>query len=190
MLINGVNYLLLKRRGCNYRDCETVAKSDVGNYRVYVRFTDKNGIDVCGDLSKGYVYDTSKRKPRIVNDVALNTDLQFENERGCWQYHPATNPKEYTYNLADILKFINSIAKEHYDAIKWYEELEVIQPRGKNFTPASLIHEWAKRNHVETYSNYGTIKVKLYTGTYKYMAYSIAHISDTMEKVTVILEEA
>lgn len=122
MKINGINYLLLQRHGCNYfKNDEICTRSDVGNYRVFVSFTDKNGVKVCGDLMRGYTYDTTSKKPRVTSDIALCTDLQYEDERGAWVYRPAVDPRAYTYNLSDILAFVNAISVEHYDAIKWEE---------------------------------------------------------------------
>lgn len=192
MKINGINYLLLERRGCNYFPGDGFAKkSDVGNYRVFVRFTDKSGVDVCGDFQSGYVYDHSKKKPVIVNDNVLSANLQFENERGCFGYRPSEDPRKYTYNIADILSFVNSISQEHYDAIKWIEEIDVTIPAGSNFTPSGLIYKWAKENRVEVENTrYFEQIVKLYTGNYKYLAYSVTNVDQSVDKVTIILEEA
>lgn len=186
-----INYLHSVRRGCMFLG-EDKGKSDVGNYRIFVEFTDKNGVEVCGDLSKGNRYDYSKKSCPIVTDVALHTDLQYEDFRGCWQYKPAVDPRAYTYNIADILSFINAIANEHYDAIKWIEKIEVVVDKGSNWTPAGLIREWAKRNRVTAEnSRYGELVVKLYTGNYKYMSYKIEPLQydHTKERVTITLEE-
>jgi hypothetical protein len=186
------NYLHLNRRGCMFYG-EDKNKSDVGNYRVFVRFIDKAGTEVCGDLSKGNVYDYSFKTPRLVNDVAMNTDLQWEDFRGCWQYRAAVDPRGYSYTISGILAFINAIAADHYDDIKWVQEIETVIDKGANFTPASLIKDWANKNCVKfENSRYGETVVKLYTGDYKYMSYRIEQLKHdhTKEKVIITLEEA
>lgn len=189
MVINGKNYLPMRRRGCNYTDAEFLARADVGNYRVFVRFTDKNGVEVCGDFGRTYAYDLSKEKPRIVADNVLYSDLQYTDERGTWAYRPRVDAKAYTYNVADILRYINALSAEHYDAIKWVEEFEIVHPAGENFTPSSLIYQWAKAHKLPTGNTLDGIRVKLYTGEYKYMAYHVQPQADGNEKITVVLEE-
>jgi len=47
MLINGKNYLLIRRMGCKYRKDDSISLfSDVGSHRVRVEFVDRNGISV------------------------------------------------------------------------------------------------------------------------------------------------
>lgn len=191
MIINGINYLLLERRGCNYFPNDEIAtRSDVGNYRVFVEFTDKNGVKVCGDLGRCYAYDTTEKKPRITSDITLYSDFQFEDERGAWRYNPAVDPKAYTYNIADILDFINAISAEHYDAIKWIETVEFEQERGANFTPACKIHEYANQNRMKTSNQYGTIILHLSTRDYKYLSYQINPLANGKEKLIITLEFA
>ena len=100
MLINGKNYLFLRRMGCNYRKDDSItAFSDVGNHRVRVQFVDKNGVEVLGDLSHGYKWDTSKKKPAMTSFVTILTDLQYEDEKGTWRYHPSVR---YVYRGLQI----------------------------------------------------------------------------------------
>lgn len=189
MKINGTNYLLLERRGCDYLPGDEIAtRSDVGNYRVFVRFTDKNGVEVCGDFGRGNVYDTTKEKLKVVNDIALYSDLQYEDERGAWRYTPAVDTKAYTYNLSDILSFVNAIAAERYDAIKWVEHIEVMQEEGANFTPAGKIKEYAEQNRMEISERYGNTILHTSTGDYKYLSYRIEPKQNGKEKVTITLE--
>ncbi len=67
----------------------------------------------------------------------------------------------------------------------------VIRPAGKNFTPASLIYQWAKAHNLPTENTLDGIRIKLEgIGIFKYMAYHIQPMSDGNEKITVFLEEA
>lgn len=191
MLINGKNYLFLRRMGCEYRKDDSItAFSDVGNHRVRVQFVDKNGVEILGDLSHGHKWDTSKKNPVMTSFVSLITDLQYEDEKGTWRYHPAVSSDNYTYNVADILAFINSISAEHYDAVKWVETIEVIQEAGKNFTPAGKICEYAKANRLEAVHKFDYVVLRMYTGDYKYLCFSIKPTGDGKEIVTLTLEAA
>lgn len=187
-----INYLCMIRRGCMFTAADS-GKSDIGNYRVFTRFIDKDGVEVCGDFSRGNVYDFSRKTPKLVNEWALATDLQHEDFRGCWQYRPAVDNRGYSYTKSDILAFVNKIANNNFDEIKWIEQIEVIIDKGANFTPAGLIRDWAKRNRIN-YENtrYGDTVLKLYTGNYKYMSYQIEDIphDHSKEKVIITLEEA
>ena len=189
MKINGKNYLLLRRRGCNFMENDPIArKSDVGNYRVFVRFTDKNGVEVCGDFGRGYAYDLTKKKPVIIDDNVLSADLQYEDERGAWVYRPDVNNKDYPFTLSGILAFVNAISAEHYDGVKFIEEIETTIPAGSNFTPAGQMHQWAKASNVAEETRYMETVLKLFTGDYKYLSYKVAPFRDGLEKVTITLE--
>lgn len=189
MLINGKNYLFLRRMGCEYRKNDSItAFSDVGNHRVRVQFVDKYGVEVLGDLSHSYKWDTSKKKPVMTSFVSLLADLQYEDEKGTWRYYPAVRSDNYTYNVSDILAFINSISAEHYDAVKWVETIEVSQEAGKNFTPAANICEYARANRLETVNTLDYTALRMYTGVYKYLCYSIKPTGDGKEIVTLTLE--
>lgn len=191
MLINGKNYLFLRRMGCEYRKGDDItAFSDVGNHRVRVQFMDKNGVEVLGDLSHGCKWDTSKKKPVMTSFVSLLSDLQYEDEKGTWRYYPAVRSNNYTYNVADILAFVNAISAEHYDDVKWVETIDVIQDAGKNFTPATKICEYAKVHKLETVNTLDYTALRLYTGDYKYLCYSIKPTDDGKEIVTLTLELA
>ena len=79
----------------------------------------------------------------------------------------------FDYSQKDILQAVNYISSEHYDAIKFVEKLPIMDAHA-NFTPARIMHDYAKTARRECYTDaYGTTLLNLYTGTYKYMAYSI-----------------
>lgn len=189
MKINGKNYLLLRRRGCNFMENDPIArKSDVGNYRVFVQFTDKNGVEVCGDFGRGYVYDMTRKKPVITNDNALALDLQYENENGAFVYRPDVDYKAYDFTLSDILAFVNAVSAEHYDGIKFIETICTEVPAGSNFTPAGLMHQWAKASNVAVESRCSETVLKLFTGDYKYLSYMVVPSGGDMDSVSIILE--
>ncbi len=197
MTINGTNYLLLKGRGCpSFETDERAKASDVGNYRVFVRFTDKAGVDVYGDFLMGnrrrYTDKTGKllKKPVTISTTGIFSSLCYENERGCFGYRPDLNLSAYSYTISDILAIVNAISAEHYDAIKWVESFDFVQPAGANFTPANQIVEWAKKNWLEVFNVYGEMVVKFYTGQFKYLCYQVKPLDSEKEKVTIILEAA
>lgn len=185
------HFLLLERRGCDFWEKDDIcSRSDVGNHRVFVKFTDKNGVDVCGDLMHGPVYDHTGKKPRIIKDNALFTDFQYEDDNGAWCYHPAVDAKTFTFNFSDILVFMDAISSEHYDAIKFAKRIEICQPTGANFTPSSLIYKYAKESRLETSYYYDAIILHTYNHKYKYHSCEkIEPLSNGMEKVTLLLEE-
>lgn len=185
MNINGTNYLLLERRGCEFFKCDTInQRSDVGNYRVYAEFTDKEGRKVFGDMMRANVYDHTKKGNPLVYDAGLFADFQVSH----YVYSPSADPRSYNYTQADILRFVNKIADEHFDEIKWVHRFEVKLDKGANFTPATLIHNYAKANCLETNNVYGEVRIKMYTGEYKYLCYHIDTSPDNYDKVTVVME--
>lgn len=189
MKINGKNYLLLRRRGCNFMENDPIArKSDVGNYRVFVQFTDKHGVEVCGDFGRGYVYDMTKKKPVVTDDNVLSADLQYENEQGAFVYRPDVSSKNYPFTLSGILAFVNAVSAEHYDGIKFIETICTEVPSGSNFTPAGLMHKWAKASKVAEESRCFETVLKLFTGDYKYLAYKVIPRDDGRDSVSITLE--
>ena len=185
MNINGINYLLLERRGCEFFKGDTInQRSDVGNYRVYAEFTDKDGKKVFGDMMRANIYDNSKKSRPLVYDAGLSVDFQISR----YVYSPEADPRGYDYTKADILRFVNKIANEHFDEIKWVHRFDVDMEKGANFTPATLIHNYAKDNHLETSNVYGEVRIKMYTGEYKYLCYDIDTSSEKCDNVTVVME--
>lgn len=207
MYINGNNYLLLEKRGCNFFAEDQNRGSDVGNYRVctpYERIPGKNGrtyfLEFTLWRNRTKLRYTHKRTgkplknpvPEIINPVALHLNTSFQ--EGDYSYRDikleaqisAENP---SFTVSDILRVTNDISTEHYDGIKWVESFQTTVPHGENFTPSMLIRRWAERNNLHTESRYGTLIVTLYTGTYKYLAYHIQP-GPVQDLVTILLEEA
>lgn len=208
MVINGKNYLLLEKRGCNFTpgDKET-EKSDCENYRIgayYERIKAENGRDYILEFTgwnKWQYRKTNKRtgkplkKPvtEIIHENALHVDTEFENDRGCWRdcaLEKTVYNSDLAFTLADILTFTNSISVEKYDGIKFIHAFENIPVEyGKDFTPAQLIREYCEQHKItmeQTY--YFENVVKLYTGYYKYLCYDIKP-GNGCELVTIYLEE-
>jgi hypothetical protein len=191
MKINGINYLTLEKHGCNFWDNSPEKQySDVGNFRVFTEFTDKNGIAVCGDFASYNVKDYTKKTKPIKIYNALSTHLQYTNKDGrCYRYSKG-NPENYRYTLLDILDYVNSISNEKYDAIKFVYKFEFIQEKDKNFVPAGKMVEWAKANRLNYYNKYTTTIINLHCGDYKYLCFKIEPLKDgKTEKVTIYLEE-
>ena len=207
MYINGKNYLLLEKRGCNFFAEDQNRGSDVGNYRVctpYKSIPGKNGrtyfLEFTLWRNRTKLRYTHKRTgkplknpvPEIINPIGLHLDTSFQ--EGDYSYRDikleaqisAENP---SFTVSDILRVTNDISTEHYDGIKWVESFQTTVPHGENFTPSMLIRRWAERNNLHTESRYGTLIVTLYTGTYKYLAYHIQP-GPVQDLVTILLEEA
>ena len=208
MIINGKNYLLLEKRGCNFNGgVPANTESDVGNYRVCTM-----GESIPGKDGRKYFLEFSlwqnRSQPRytnkrtgaplkhpvqeIINPVGLHIDTQYTDESGqSWRnlnLERRIHKRNPSYTTAEILAIANEISAEHYDGIKWDFSFRDTVDHGANFTPASLISAYAKKNRLETYSRFGTLYLELYTGTYKYLAYDVRSFG-SRDNVTVVLEE-
>lgn len=196
MIINGKNYLLLERRGCEYFKNET--PDTIKNYRVCTaeRVPGKDGKEYFIEFTKWdkWRYRTTNKRTgaplkkavtEIIQRHALHIDTEYENENGSWRnsrLEQALNNRGYDYSESDILAAVNSISAVKYDGIKYVETFTATEHG--NFTPASVIYKWAKAHRLEQIGN----KVKMYTGIYKYMAYNIDN-SKTENNLTIYLEK-
>lgn len=190
MKINGKNYLLAEKRGCNFLDYDKNLGSDVGNYRVFIRFINDEGEEVSGDV-------TLNRKTG-----ELSTQMyRYDAAANCYgfSYH-WTNKRNtdsfrgYPYTLDGILRYVNDRSAEPYDEIKWVQTFTFDQDPGSNFTPSWKITDWARREHLEYWQvPMSGVRVKTYTGTWKYMMAKTRTHYGTLgpfERVTIFLEEA
>jgi hypothetical protein len=168
-----VGALTLERRGCNFRANDPICKhSDVGNWRVYTEFTTADGIEVCGDFGRGYVYDTNGRKPKIINSHALHANLcRYDDEGTCWGYRLNTTGLDYT--IADILAAVNAVSTVKYERIIWVDEIETTIQPGENFTPAGKMIEYARANGIEYQNRADGPVLTLAWGKYKYHHYEM-----------------
>lgn len=212
MIINNKNYLLLERRGCEYFK-DDAGRDDIGNYRVGSyenRISAKDGNDYILEFC-GYDYNivrrTNKRtgaplKKPIIETVmknALHVDTEFETiipgEKFLSSWRNSALEKEYRdtgahpYCRASILDFVNSISVDKYDDIMFVETIETTRPAALNWRPADLVIDYAKRNNKEyRRDKYGNTYIKLYTGEYKYLCYSIEPGNKDNAKITITLE--
>nr|DAF79414.1 MAG TPA: hypothetical protein [Caudoviricetes sp.] len=208
MIINGKNFLLLEKRGCNINGgVPANTESDVGNYRVCTM-----GETIPGKDGRNYFLEFSlwqnRSQPRytnkrtgaplkhpaqeIINPIGLHIGTQYTDESGqSWRnlnLEQRIHKRNPSYTTAEILAIANEISAEHFDEIKWVCSFRDTVDHGANFTPAVLISAYAKRNRMETESRFGTLLLKLYTGVYKYLAYDVRSFG-SRDNVTVILEE-
>lgn len=208
MIINGKNFLLLEKRGCNFNGGVPVAtKSDVGNYRVCTL-----GETIPGKDGRNYFLEFSlwqnRSQPRytnkrtgaplkhpaqeIINPIGLHIDTQYTDESGqSWRnlnLEQRIHKRNPSYTAAEILAIANEISAEHYDGIKWAHSFRETIDHAANFTPAALISAYASKNRLEIESRFGTLYIRLYAGTYKYLAYDVRSFG-SRDNVTVILEE-
>ena len=206
MYINGKNYLLLEKRGCNFFVGDQSCGSDVGNYRVctpYERIPGKNGRTYFLEFSlwrnRAKIRYSNKRtgKPlknpvrEIINPIGLHLDTEFE--EGDLSYRDlkleerisAENP---SFTLSDILRVTNDISTEHYDGIKWVESFQTTVPHGENFTPSMLIRRWAERNNLHVENRYDGLVVTHGTRAYKFLSYR-TQTGLKQDHVTILLEE-
>lgn len=196
MIINGKNYLLLERRGCEYFPNET--HDTINNYRVCTaeRVPGNDGEEYFIEFTKWdkWHYRTTNKRTgaplkkgvtEIVQRHALHIDTEYENENGSWRnsrLEQALNNRGYDYSENDILAAVNSISAVKYDGIKYVGTFTVTE--NGNFTPAGVIYKWAKAHRIEQIGN----MVKMYTGIYKYMAYNIDNSKED-NNLTIYLEK-
>lgn len=213
MEINGINYLLLERRGCEYFHGDQ-GRDDIGNYRVgsydhSIEGKDgRNYIIEFGSWDAWTIRKTNKRtgaplkhhKTEIVKYNALLIDTEFEKpeDGGRWfsSWHNSAleaeqNAKRRDYSKAGILETVNEISKDHFDDIKWITTFDTYKPANKNWTPAQLICEWSKKNHLESVNTMDGLKVKNNFGLWwRFLYYQIEPGNKDNAKITVYLERA
>lgn len=175
--------LPLERRGCNFSLQDPIrAYSDVGNWRVYTEFTTADGVDVCGDFGRGYVYDTTGRNPIKTSDHALSSNLcYYDNDGVCRGFRLNTDGLEFT--IADILAAVNSVSAVQYDRIIWVDSIEAEIPASGNFTPSGIMIAYSKRYRIPYDNAFGMMVMHTAFGDYKYHSYRVHGTS-----VTIILE--
>lgn len=138
-ILNGKRYLICKRRGCDFHNDSSVAKSDIGNYRVLTCFLDKHEEIIYGDFMRGNRWRTHSlrknkdgicpklKKSVLVDEMALVADLERDgwsmdgSEWGCWGvgFGPRYGIEygELDFTKAGILEFVNRAGMVHYDKV-------------------------------------------------------------------------
>ena len=116
--------LYLQKRGCDFFQSDvSTRESDLGNYRLFLEFIDRDGVRVCGDVLRGAVRRYSpKGKEQIVTENGLYCDFQYESHKGCYCYNVPEHD-ELRYTRADVLKLVNSISAVQYARIEFTDEL-------------------------------------------------------------------
>lgn len=170
MLINGKNYLLLERRGCEFTKNDKINNiSDVGNHRL-----DTLDYDIQGEDGKKYfiefVHGCNKNAGKLYISACYCTEV------GCFsnlKLEKRINDKEYSYTEKNILKAVNSISAEKYDGIKYVVFFEF--DGSDNFTPHGVIYQHLKdyRNCKSRTDEYGEQYIEEHTGEYKYLCYRL-----------------
>ena len=190
MRIGDKKYLLAEKRGMNFAPGDrSVKNSDVGNYRLFIRFINKEGAEVCGDIM---------RYPKTGN--ISTTMCYYDGEEIChgFPYH-WKNPvnydlcnSAYPYTKEGILRYVNKRSNEGYTDIMFVQSFSFTQESGSRFDIEAKIKEWIKDNRLESLDSGEGITVKLYTGIYRYMmTHTRTFSSETgyYERVTVFLQE-
>lgn len=190
MRIGDKNYLLAEKRGMNFAPGDiSVKNSDIGNYRVFIRFINKEGTEVCGDVM------------RYAKTGNISTNMCYydgaENCRGfAYDWKKPVNydlcDSAYPYTKEGILRFVNKRSDEGYTDIMFVESFSFTQKPGTGFDPEEKVKEWAKDNRLESWNNGEGITVRLYTGTYRYMTTHTRTFSNKAghyERVTIFLQE-
>ena len=205
MTINGINYLLLERRGCEFEPSE--AKSDIGNYRITTPCECIPGKDgktyfLEFGINDRYNYRTTTKngnrklkkpvKELIMTNAATLNTMYTDKDGLSWRNSALekdfySQPMKYTEN--NILNYVNSISSEKYEAVKYIETFETEFSEERNPTPRQLMHEYAKQHKIEYYNNeYFEEIYKLYTGNYKYLMWELKPTTSGRIKVVIYLE--
>ena len=130
MLNEKMVVLYATKMGCDFSSNDPMnEKSDLQNYRLRIKFTDKNGATIYGDISRGYRYQFNKKdgtplkKYKIVTDCALSTDFEHEiiEADGCTATYIynclGNNAADYDYTENSALEFLNKITYIHFDRL-------------------------------------------------------------------------
>ena len=206
MIINGINYLLLERRGCEFFKGDNINNySDVGNYRLTTPGEIVRGKDnkfYCLEFTQYERHKYRKISLRggkplkhpikeLVNLNALHTATEYSNERGSWANIALENEltsKNYSFTKQDILNAANDISAVKFDGIKYVENITVSVPKNKDFTPAELMLRYAEQHHLQTSYYYDSLILHCYTGAYKYLCFFERKSKDEFNNITLTLE--
>lgn len=189
--------LYLERRGCEF---DTDRPDGIGNYRVCTVgecIPVKDCVSKWGEGTQLYFFEFSKadkwtmrttnkrtgaklKKPvrELVKADALHVSTQFTPTHlsyrdGQMEKVEWADPQDYTER--SILDFVNRVSTKHYSRIEYVYAFDVQVDENRNFTPRSLMHEWAKANRIpEKDGIFQTYRVELYSGLYEYGHWKIS----------------
>ena len=176
----------LERSGCefsHYTEHCLLEDSDVGNHRLATP-----GYTIHGKDGNDYHLEFGHYDVRRWN--ASRTKIEVEMENAIWidtAYYDADghchrnlelekelrqHPVKYTQE--NILKMVNEIAADSFDAIRYVYHFSLFVNKDKNPTPRDLIASWAKGNEIELkFDCWGKQVVPLYSGDYIYSYWNI-----------------
>ena len=110
--------LYLEKRGCDFSSDVERQQSDLGNYRLFLEFIDKEGKRICGDVTRGDIRETRKNgKVVTVSSNGLYTDFQYESHSGCFAYHSDIGCAG-EYSKKTVLNLVNGFSAVAYDEIE------------------------------------------------------------------------
>lgn len=190
----------LERRGCEF-SCYTehglLADSDVGNHRLTTpgyTIHGKDGNDYCLEFHHYNLrhYNAVSGRYKTIMENALWIDTAYYDADGhCHrnlelEKELRQNPVKYTQE--NILKMVNEIAADSFDAIRYVYTFSIFVGKNENPTPRSLITRWAKGNEIELkFDCWGKQVVPLYSGDYIYSHWNIIPGKDK-DEIVVYLE--
>ena len=101
--------LKLRKMGCDFMHDSDWNRSDCGNYRLRAEFTEQQGYNVIADFTT----DSSNR-------LCANASFEDTRDGYCYRYKPLEDVGRRlgAYCLANILKAVNSVSNEQYDAVQ------------------------------------------------------------------------
>ena len=188
--------LYLERRGCEF---ETDRPDGIGNFRVCTVgecIPVKDSASSWGEGEQLYFFEFSKadkwtlwtenkrtgaklKKParELVKADALHVSTQFTPTHlsyrdGQMETDQWKEPADYTERA--ILDFVNGVSTKHYSSIEYVFTFDIQVDENRDFTPRSLMHEWAKANRIPEVADVWSYRVALYSGLYEYGHWKIS----------------
>ena len=162
--------LVLEKRGCDFWNDEPLKTiSDFGNYRLFMRFTTKENINICGDVLRGYVWNGSER----VRDNSISFDLQYENQKGCWRFgdiYKYYNMNGEFFNSDSLLRIVNKISKVKFDKILIFNDIYNKITNIGGYREKNILE---KLEHVEEIQKDAKYNVLRFFGDNSYFDYEI-----------------
>ncbi len=176
----------LERRGCEFDSHTEIGlfhDSDVGNHRLTTpgyTIHGKDGNDYYLEFGHYNLrhYNAASGRYKTIMENALWIDTAYYDADGhCHnnlelEKELRQNPVKYTQE--NILKLVNEIVADSFDAIRYVYCFSFFVDKNKNPTPRDLIARWANGNEIELkFDCWGKQVVPLYSGDYIYSHWNI-----------------
>ncbi|MBR4577323.1 MAG: hypothetical protein IKO25_08970 [Clostridia bacterium] len=150
--------LYLEKRGCDFSKDDEAARreSDLGNYRLFLEFIDKDGRRVCGDVQRRTIREdrwNEKKQTRewnkVISEYGLGIHWQYENYKGCYGYPLDPFGR---FRKADVLRLVNSVSAVQYDAV---EIVDTLPPAAHDYPESALALEriYLANDHAELFES-------------------------------------